>query len=65
MPTDQTSPISFTEPRPTLTAFFGAKPADLPVQLPTKSEMTINLRSAKALGIAPQSIMLRADEVIE
>jgi ABC-type uncharacterized transport system substrate-binding protein len=45
---------------------LGAKPADLPVQLPTKSEMTINLRSAKALGIdVPQSIMLRADEVIE
>jgi putative ABC transport system substrate-binding protein len=44
----------------------GAKPAELPVQLSTKYEMVVNLKTAKALGIAiPPSIMLRADEVIE
>jgi putative ABC transport system substrate-binding protein len=44
----------------------GSKPAELPVQLVTKFEMVVNLKTAKALGImVPQSILLRADEVIE
>jgi hypothetical protein len=44
----------------------GAKPADIPVEEPTKIELKVNLRTAKALGLqVPTSILLRADEVIE
>jgi putative ABC transport system substrate-binding protein len=44
----------------------GANPATLPIELPTKYELRINLKTAKTLGLTiPQSLLLRADQIIE
>lgn len=75
---DQGALLSYAAPRSELTRLFrrsigyvdrilrGEKPADLPVEMPSRFELAINMKTAKALGLTiPQSVLLRADELIQ